>query len=441
VNYDVFISHSQDHEIARAIYDYLSANGIKCFLDTACLQPGELFTAQINEARESCSAVILVLSRNSDSSIAVNNELNGLYKKKKIIPVRIEHITPRNLLIFIGAIKFLDAYDSPFEKHLPDILSAVSATGDKLPPPPLPPTPPAPPPTIDVVSYLKKYFKELALNYPVFDTNEERMTIEEHSRRVVRLFDRYLKFNGKAFPENIIARDKFRVILALHDIGMAKVAKSDEIKIKYEIAQKSIQWLVQQPDFQDKYGFNQQEERISLALVSSGPVWRYLNNSFDIITCVEQILAMALEAGIEPDHESLNYFCQLTIIYYICDAGSYSKIAGGDQDYDFIIFDDTNKEIKFAGEAARKIAELENVVDKIVKGAILFTKAYWKPIKQKYLSSWVSQNISRLKMGKVLEGEFYKYRYNSDLERYETHPLSNTELPALKDPHEHDRPS
>jgi len=159
-----------------------------------------------------------------------------------------------------------------------------------------------------------------------------------------------------------------------------------------------------------------------------------LNNRFDEITCGEQILGMALKAGIEPDSENFSYFYRLVMIYYMCDAGSYSNTVGGDRDYDFMIFDENNKEVKFAGTAVKKVGDLENIVEKIIRGAIPFTRADWKPIKQQYLSSWVNQNITKLKMGKILEGKYYKYRFNSSLKRYEVQPLSGTKLPVLKNP-------
>jgi len=429
MGYDVFISHSKDNEIADAIYDYLLKSGIQCFLDIRSLKPGELFPSRINEARESCSVVVLLLSSESDNSIAVNSELNDLYKKKKIIPLRIQDFEPKNLMIFIGAIQWLDAYTSPFDQHLPALLEAVGHYLDVKPHTEQKLIAPE-----DIVSYLKKYVKELTLNYPSFIPQEERLTIGEHALRTLRLFEKYRSYNKFTFPDNLISRDKFTIVLALHDVGMAIVSSRSEIHLKYDETQKKIKWLISQTNFKNEYYFNAQEERISLALVSNEPIWRYLNNRFDEITCAEQILNMALRAGIEPDSESLSYFYRLVMIYYMCDAGSYSKTVGGDRDYDFIKFDTNNKEIKFAGTAIKKVIDLESVVEKIVKGSIPFTKAYWKPIKQQYLSSWVNQNIDKLKMGKVLEGKYYKYRLNSELKRYEVQPLSGTKLPALKDP-------
>ena len=429
MGYDVFISHCKDDDISNAVYDYLTNNGVRCFLDSRCLQIGEVYLAHIYEARESCSVVILILSSNSDTSTAVLSELNDMYKKKIVIPVKIEDFKPKNVETLIGIIQRLDAFESPFNQYLPKILEAVSHYLKVEPTVIRKPSVPD-----DIIIFLSKFVKELDLNYPSFDPNEERITIGEHSLRVLRLFDKYRIFNKMIFPENIIGRDKFMVVLALHDIGMAKVANRDDIKVKYGIAQQTIHWLINQPDFKGKYGFNAQEEQISLALVSNGPIWRYLNNRFDEITCAEQIMNMAVKAGIEIGSQAFHYFFQLVTIHYLCDAGSYSTLVGGDRKYDFISFDDSNKEIKLVGVEKEKIDTLEVVINKITKGAIPFAAYVWKRIKEIYFNDFARNNTAKMKQGEILKGRYFQYRYNSKLRIYEICPRSSTKLPVLYDP-------
>ncbi|MFA5064707.1 MAG: toll/interleukin-1 receptor domain-containing protein [Dehalococcoidia bacterium] len=429
MGYDVFISHSKNNENAISIYNYLVQNGVNCFLDLVSLKPGELFTKHISEARESCSVVVLLVSRTADDSTAVNSEVNDLYKKKKIIPVRVENFEPKNLMVFIGAIQWLDAYESHFETHLPKILSAIRgnistlqqgySTAEI---------------SEDTVDYLKNYFKELTLKYPSFDTQEERITIEEHSRRVLHLFNKYRIFNTYTFPDNVIDRDKFMIILALHDIGMAKVAKRDDLKLKYGFAQQSIKWLINQPGCQEKHAFNAQEEQIALALVSNEPIWRYLNNRFDEIACAEQVATMAVKAGMELDSAAFLYFFQLVMIQYLCDAGSYSNLTGGDRKYDFLSFNDSAQEINLIGAEKEKINNLEVVINKITNGAIPFTERVWKRIKEKYFNDYARSNISTMRRGDVLKGRYFQYRYNRKLSLYEICPRDGTKVPILYDP-------
>jgi len=433
MNYDVFISHSKDNKLAKSVYDYLLRNQVRCFLDTECLIPGELFTRHICEARESCSVVVLLLSRTSDGSTAVNGEINNLYKKKKVIPVRIEDFEPKNLAVFVGALQWLDAYILPFDQHLPKILSAVrhyirtddsgemdSAKSYQVPE--------------DIVNYLKICFAELALNYPSFEPNGERMTIGEHSLRVLRIFDKYSVFNKMIFPENIMARDKFMIVLALHDIGMAKVANRNNMKIKFDIARKSIQWLIKQPDFQGIYGFNAQEEQIALAIVSDEPIRRYLNNRTGNIACAEQIVDKAVRAGVEIDSAAFWYFFKLLTIFFLCDAGSYSKLAGGNGLYDFFFFDDANKEIYLTGQEKEKFNKLELTISKISSGAITFTAPVWKRTKVNYLNDYARGNIAKIRQGETLKDRYFQYRYNSKSSIYQISPLDSTRLPILYEP-------
>lgn len=234
MGYEVFISHCKDNEIANSIYDYLTKNGIQCFLDMRSLKSGEFFPPHINEARESCSVVVLLLSSESDNSIAVNSELNDLYKKKTIIPLKIEDFEPKNVTVFIGAIQRLDAVKSPFDQHLPELLKVVrSYLGDKPPPPgPKPATPEG------IINSFKENIKELTLNYPSFNPQDERLTIGEHALRTMRLFEKYRTYNNFTFPDFVISREKFTVVLALHDVGMAMVSSRSEIGLKYGETQK-----------------------------------------------------------------------------------------------------------------------------------------------------------------------------------------------------------
>lgn len=269
---------------------------------------------------------------------------------------------------------------------------------------------------------------------PSFNPQEERLSIGEHALRTMRLFNKYRVFNHMEFPENVISRQKFMVILALHDIGMAKVTSRDEIKLKYGITQKAIKWLFNQPDFKAGYCFNAQEERLSVALVSNEPIWRYLNNRFDEITCAAQIVDMAVKAGIEIDSAAFFLFFKLVMIYYLCDMGSYSKSVGGDRIYDFIVFDESNEEIRLSGAEKQKIDNLEAVIKKVMLGAVVFTDHIWKRTKDEYFNNFARNNVGKMKQGEIVKGRYYKYRYNSKLRTYEICPRSSTKAPALYDP-------
>ncbi len=134
--YQIFISHSTvDQKESDIIYDYLSIQGYKCFMDTRDLVPGRPFAAQIADAIAECIVFVLIFSKNADDAIAVDAECAMAYARKKlIIPTRIEDYQPHNLGPHIAGRMWCDLFPPPLEKHLPKLLSAVPDT----PPPPPP---------------------------------------------------------------------------------------------------------------------------------------------------------------------------------------------------------------------------------------------------------------------------------------------------------------
>jgi hypothetical protein len=95
----VFISHTtEDAQIAKKIRNYLVLKGINVFDDKTDISMGSNLASSINEAISSSDAVLFVISKNTEKSmwvnqemsLAVNNKLKG--KDVKLIPV----ITERN---------------------------------------------------------------------------------------------------------------------------------------------------------------------------------------------------------------------------------------------------------------------------------------------------------------------------------------------------------
>jgi hypothetical protein len=95
----VLISHTtEDAQIAKKIRNYLVLKGINVFDDKTDISMGSNLASSINEAISSSDAVLFVISKNTEKSmwvnqemsLAVNNKLKG--KDVKLIPV----ITERN---------------------------------------------------------------------------------------------------------------------------------------------------------------------------------------------------------------------------------------------------------------------------------------------------------------------------------------------------------
>lgn len=102
LGHKVFISHSSKDAVAadRIVRD-LEQHGIKCWISSKDINPGENFQDSIVSALENTSLVLLLLSKNANRSTQVKKELAIADNLQvSIIPVRIEECLPT------GAIKY-----------------------------------------------------------------------------------------------------------------------------------------------------------------------------------------------------------------------------------------------------------------------------------------------------------------------------------------------
>ena len=91
---DVFISYSRkDSEHALALAERLRSEGMSVWIDQHGLEAAAQWSKEIVEAVESCSAFVLLLSKDSLGSKNVVRELSiASESERKIIPIEIEHI-------------------------------------------------------------------------------------------------------------------------------------------------------------------------------------------------------------------------------------------------------------------------------------------------------------------------------------------------------------
>lgn len=86
---DVFISYStKDQAIADVVKQRLKARDLDVFLASESIRLGEKWTEQIHEALEEARWVFVLVTKNSNSSPVVQQEVGGaLYGKKKLVPI------------------------------------------------------------------------------------------------------------------------------------------------------------------------------------------------------------------------------------------------------------------------------------------------------------------------------------------------------------------
>lgn len=124
---EVFISHSsEDHAVARKVYEFLKSEGLDCFMDDYDLRPGDEFVTKIPEAIRGSSVVVLIFSTNSDNSSDVTKELElARTGKKLIIPFRVEKLQPHGLAWILAGITWVDAFQPPIEAPLRKLAERV----------------------------------------------------------------------------------------------------------------------------------------------------------------------------------------------------------------------------------------------------------------------------------------------------------------------------
>lgn len=126
----VFISYaSKEADAANLVYSYLEGNGINCWIASRNIQGGESFAAQITDAIQGCSVLVMIASEASNNSIHVSTELSmALHERKKVIPFRIQNFTlSKDNFYLLQLSQWIDAFDD-MNGALKDLLAAVRNT-------------------------------------------------------------------------------------------------------------------------------------------------------------------------------------------------------------------------------------------------------------------------------------------------------------------------
>lgn len=114
MQYDVFISHSSaDLAVSEKLYEYLEANGIKCWIDTKNVTG--LYARSIIEGIKQSQIMVVVFSGHSNVSPHVENEVDNAFNERKvIIPFRIEDIEMSDVLkYYLRKSHYVDGFLDP----------------------------------------------------------------------------------------------------------------------------------------------------------------------------------------------------------------------------------------------------------------------------------------------------------------------------------------
>ncbi|MFH1521815.1 MAG: hypothetical protein ABIF18_02545 [archaeon] len=195
-----------------------------------------------------------------------------------------------------------------------------------------------------------RYSKTLSMSVGV----GEGYSLEEHIRMVLNQFDKY--FSHKSLPYKV-SNTFFRVFIFLHDIGKPAAVKKGDKHLQHKETLKLIKPILNELKFSDN------EIKIALALVDGDPIGSYIKGG-DPKKSIIKIKKMAKMSGLP-----LKEFFSLQIIYYQCDAGSYTEDSGGKRSLDrYFIFNQKNRTLKFSRDIQSRIKALERLLLSSKKG-------------------------------------------------------------------------
>jgi hypothetical protein len=159
----------------------------------------------------------------------------------------------------------------------------------------------------------------------------ECYTLRQHTMMVLNQFEKYFSF--RPLPGNFDV-NAFRVMLLLHDIGKPLAITKGGKHLAPRYTPDIMRAIMTQ------LGFSHSEVNVSAAFVSGDPMGtllKYRNPNL----ATEEVRKMKAMTDIKDDA----VFLELLLVYYKCDAGSYTEDAGGQRSLDFL-FDFRHREMK-----------------------------------------------------------------------------------------------
>ena len=127
VSNSVFICHSHDdNAIAKDIYQYLTTNGINCWIDIYNIQPGKAYAQAIMEGLRVSDCVIVLYSKYAVGSHDMLDEIQEAHTtNKRIIPLLIDD-TPlvEQFRYYLARRQWIVAYPN-YKNNLEELLQAL----------------------------------------------------------------------------------------------------------------------------------------------------------------------------------------------------------------------------------------------------------------------------------------------------------------------------
>ena len=128
---NVFVSYStKDKGITDSIVASLEQHNIKCWCAPRDIKPSDNWGEAISDAIQHSKIFLLIFTGHSNQSQRVLDELSfAISQDVTILPIRIENLKPNGAMrLHLSSRQWLDAYDPCLEKHINELIKAVSST-------------------------------------------------------------------------------------------------------------------------------------------------------------------------------------------------------------------------------------------------------------------------------------------------------------------------
>src|SRR5215471_6340566 len=129
----IFISFaSNDRKAADTICSAIERRGMRCWIATRNIGPGENFQEAITRAIRNAKVMILVFSAHANNSLEVKKEiaLAGRYNVI-VVPVRVEDVVPNDALSYELAVRqwidLFEDWEQSIERLVTQVAAAVEA--------------------------------------------------------------------------------------------------------------------------------------------------------------------------------------------------------------------------------------------------------------------------------------------------------------------------
>ena len=130
MEYDAFISYSSaDMDVARKVYAYLQQKGLKPWMAPQCIPAGEPYARAIINGISKCRLMVVILSKTSNSSDDVLNEVDQAHHEKKVVlPFFIDETAMSGeMRYYLSRKQWINAYPEVTTAHCEQLFRAIKA--------------------------------------------------------------------------------------------------------------------------------------------------------------------------------------------------------------------------------------------------------------------------------------------------------------------------